>query len=304
MSKIDSITKRFPSPLRYPGGKKILSKFLEQLLKINSISGAYCEGYAGGAGAALNLLFNGKINRIILNDADIHIYSFWNSILKNSSNFIKLLSSCSVTIEEWLYQKNIYENPNNHSELEVGFSTFFLNRANRGGILPKANPTGGITQKGKYKIDARFKIENLIPRIERIVDYKESIKFYNLDALSFIEEVILKLNPSDTLLYLDPPYYNQGEKLYLNYYKESDHFELAMKIKMLEDYNWLISYDNVKPIRNLYQGFSNCQFDINYSVQSRKRGNEIMYFSDKLLLPENLKIENRLYKILCPTNTR
>ena len=47
------------SPLRYPGGKSILSPLLGNFIEINNLlDGIYIEPYAGGAGAALKLLFS------------------------------------------------------------------------------------------------------------------------------------------------------------------------------------------------------------------------------------------------------
>ena len=299
MSDNSYIPDKFPSPLRYPGGKSILSNFLFEILELNGIDGTYCEGYAGGAGAALNLLYKDRVDRVILNDADIHIYSFWNSVLKNNSKFIEMLQNCKINIEEWLRQKTIYENPINFSELEIGFSTFFLNRSNRGGILPNAGPTGGIQQIGKYKIDARFNVKNLIPRIKKIGDYQERIEFYNLDALDFIDSIVGSIDLNNSLFYLDPPYYNQGKNLYLNHYKNEDHSRLSDRMQELMNYNWLVSYDNTEEIRILYENFPNCKFDINYSVQSKRKGKEIIFFSPNLLLPNTLRIKNRQYEIQC-----
>jgi len=45
------------SPLRYPGGKGRLAKFLAIILQINDCVGChYYEPFAGGAGAAFRLL--------------------------------------------------------------------------------------------------------------------------------------------------------------------------------------------------------------------------------------------------------
>ena len=304
MKNAEYIARKFPSPLRYPGGKSGLSKFLSKVLETNGINGNYCEGYAGGAGAALNLLLKDKIERVILNDADIHIYSFWSSILKDADRFIERLINCPITISEWNIQKSIYENPLKNSEFDVGFSTFFLNRTNRGGILPKAGPTGGLSQDGHYKINARFKKENLIPRIEKIFTLRNRISFYNYDAVEFLDMIQSDFDISNTLIYLDPPYYEQGKNLYLNYYYDRDHSELSSKLKKSFTDNWLVSYDNVAHIRQLYPKHRYCAFDINYSVQTTRKGKEIMFFSHNLKLPLKLEIGSQSYNLnldLCPT---
>ena len=48
-------------PLRYPGGKGKLSKFMAAIVRANGLSdGRYIEPYAGGAGIAWELLITGS----------------------------------------------------------------------------------------------------------------------------------------------------------------------------------------------------------------------------------------------------
>jgi len=73
--------KRFSfTPLRYPGGKTSLFEFFDSVIKGHGWSKVtYIEPYAGGAGAALSLLFLNKVNKIIINDYDPAIFCFWKS---------------------------------------------------------------------------------------------------------------------------------------------------------------------------------------------------------------------------------
>jgi DNA adenine methylase len=65
------------TPLRYPGGKAKLAPFIKQLLRTNEIvDGAYAEPFAGGAGIALELLFQGYVTEIYINDVSLPIYAF------------------------------------------------------------------------------------------------------------------------------------------------------------------------------------------------------------------------------------
>ncbi len=146
------------SPLRYPGGKaKLYPKISELLDKYKLDKFHYYEPYAGGAGIALALLFNGRAHHITINDADYAIYSFWHSVTHDTDKLINLILNTPVTIKEWNVQKNIQNNKLNYSTLEVGFSTFFLNRTNHSGIL-KAGYLGGKSQE-KNKIDCRYNKE-------------------------------------------------------------------------------------------------------------------------------------------------
>src|SRR3990172_10519518 len=157
------------SPLRYPGGKGKLARFLSDTLELNQIrDGIYVEPYAGGAGAALNLLLTESCSRIIINDIDPCLSAFWTTILTKKNLFISRLLNTNATIIEWRHQRNIYLKHEQHSTIKVALATFFLNRCNRSGIISTGGPIGGINQCGPWRIDARFNKRQLIRRIEKI----------------------------------------------------------------------------------------------------------------------------------------
>ena len=136
--------RKIASPLRYPGGKSKISSFIEDVILLNNLEGCTLyEMYAGGAGASLKLLLSGICDGIVLNDLDHHIYAFWDCVLNRTEELIELIHDAEITIENWYTQRRVYENFEAHDTLEVGFSTFFLNRTNRSGILYKAGPIGG-----------------------------------------------------------------------------------------------------------------------------------------------------------------
>ena len=202
------------SPLRYPGGKANLAGFLRGLIERNVGEGCtYFELYAGGAGAALDLLLGGHVERIVLNDADTHIFSFWDSILHHTEDFLRMMWDTPVNMDSWHQQRAVYEegqNDDNRSPLDIGFATFFLNRTNRSGIITKAGPIGGADQTGKYKMDCRFNKTNLAHRIERIAERAADIEIHNEDTLAFILQNIGRLSDEHSFMYLDPPYYKNG----------------------------------------------------------------------------------------------
>ncbi len=274
------------SPLRYPGGKAILYPILRDLVEMNlGKSRIYAEPYAGGCGAALELLFNGVVDEVMLNDADPHIYAFWQVVLNDTDWLVNRINCVSVSLTEWRLQRRIYDNHENHSRKEVAFSTFFLNRCNRGGILPKAGPIGGFDQTGNFLIDARFHKAHLIERILSIADKREQITFENLDASNFICARLAQFRNSRLLMYIDPPYYVQGEGLYLNHYTSKDHAAIAQLLRTRRHRNWVLSYDKVQPILDLYQGMNTLYFDLQYSLQNVAVAKEIMVFSDSLKVP-------------------
>lgn len=270
---------RFVTPLRYPGGKAKFAPFVKDLMEANSLSGDYLEPYAGGAGVALDLLFNGYCKNIHINDFDVAIYNFWKSITEDTDGFLKKVVDTDVTIEEWFKQKEVLASPEIHSTLEHGFATFFLNRTNRSGIL-KGGVIGGKAQSGAYKLDARFNKVDLVKRIEMIGKFAKHINVYNKDAVELLNEVDSFL-PPDSLIYLDPPYYVKGQGLYRNFYMHEDHVQIRKALDFVKT-KWIVSYDNCQEIKDIYTGYVQDDYVLNYSAYHKMKGSEVMIYGPSI----------------------
>lgn len=286
------------TPLRYPGGKSIMSPFFIDLIRVNGLQGvSYAEPYAGGAGTAINLLLDGQVRRIYINDANIAIFSFWKYAINESERFIDKIEKTCIDLQNWQYYHNFIKNAKQPS-FELGFAAFFLSRTNRSGILT-AGPIGGKSQekqeKATYKIDCRFNKQDLISRIHRISMYKENIVVSNDDAIDFLKSL-----PADNnnLVYLDPPYFKQGKSLYLNYYSADDHRILSDYLYNTVNFRWVLSYDNVYEIRKFYKYFDLYEFQLNYTAQSVKKGSELLTHSKNLIMPEELFIRRKNNNII------
>ena len=278
----------FYSPLRYPGGKAKLADYFKRIFRDNFLcDGVYVEPYAGGASVALSLLFNEYVSKIVINDINRSIFAFWYSVLNKPNELCRLINDTPVNIDTWEEQRAIYKGYNKFSLLEVGFSTFFLNRTNRSGIL-NAGVIGGKKQEGNWRIDARFNKKDLINRIERIATYRDKIKLYNSDAIELVRSLRKKL-PPQTLFYLDPPYYIKGKDLYLNYYDDNDHYDIATEISKVKKQKWIVTYDRVPYIRQLYKNYRQVKYTLNYSAARVGRREEVMIFSDNLYIADMKK---------------
>ncbi len=275
------------APLRYPGGKGKFAPYVSRVLELNNIVGGhYVEPFAGGAAVALWLLFNEYSKFIHINDIDRNVHAFWHAVIYDTEQFCALVRKTPVTIDVWLKQRDIKNNPDKHSPLEVGFATFFLNRTNHSGIL-NAGVIGGQDQTGGWKIDARYNKNELIERIERIGEYSDRIRLYNMDACDFIKQVVVKL-PTDTMVYLDPPYYVKGGWLYQNHYQHDDHSSLSKAVSKIKKQKWIMSYDNDVNIKELYKAYRQEVFSLNYTARAFTKGTEVMIFQDELQRPANV----------------
>lgn len=273
------------SPLRYPGGKGKLARFMTEIVRSNGLSdGRYVEPYAGGAAVAWELLLTGVVRRVSINDISLPIFAFWQSVLDSTDELCKLIHDCPLTIDEWDRQKEIFRRCDDSDKLKLGFAFFFLNRTNRSGIL-NAGVIGGRDQSGEWKIDARFNKPDLIFRIEKIASLRSRIELTNLDAVKFTE-MNAKRFKDKTLLYIDPPYFEKGRFLYHDAYRAEDHAAVAKSVVKLEGLNWVVSYDDVRPIHDLYAASPWLQYTLNYSARNITRGREVMFFSRNLIVPK------------------
>ncbi len=280
----------FYTPLRYPGGKGKLSTFMKSLIVENDLSdGTYYEPYCGGAAVAMHLLLEDFVWDIVINDADPAVYAFWHAVLYDAENLSRMIVDTAVNMDQWNRQKIIYGHPDNHSTTDLAFATFFLNRTNRSGIL-MGGVIGGKDQTGPYKIDARFNKANLIERIELINSFADRISVHNLDAVKFLRTEIDNANEK-SIIYLDPPYYNKGSQLYKNYYKHDDHLEISKIVLEELKIPWLVTYDNMDAINEMYKGALNRTFSLTYSAHtSRPKGTEVLFYKG-LCLPDGAVFE-------------
>lgn len=279
----------YSSPLRYPGGKALMTNFFVNLFRENGLQNiVYAEPYAGGAGAAINLLMQNVVDDIVINDANIGIFSFWNSLINDSKRFIQAINDIPVTIMEWHRQRTILKTSVEPS-FELGVAVFFLSRTNRSGVIT-GGAIGGATEErqnaAKYKIDCRFNKMELLQRLRAISERKAHIRVSNMDALDFLRTIDNKV-----FVYLDPPYYAKGKCLYMNHYTDDDHARLADFLQHEAEFRWVLSYDDVPQIRELYATQNLYRFPLKYTVEMKRTGYELLTHSLNLRFPQKLQIK-------------
>lgn len=280
----------FYSPLRYPGGKAKLARFMEFIIKERGyIGGTYIEPFAGGAGIAVELLLRDVVSRIVINDYDKGIWSFWKAILTETERFISEIRTVPLTINEWEKQRDICLNYNKKYSFELGFATFYMNRTNRSGII-KGGVIGGLEQTGKWKIDARFNRESLISRIESIAFRKKDIRLYNQDITTFIEHYV-PFYSEKAMIYFDPPYFKKGKQLYMNFFEFEDHKRIERVIRNSVECDWIVTYDDASEIREIYASYPVMLYDLNYSVSKKCKTSELMIFKSNIPIPRNKLLE-------------
>jgi len=149
----------------------------------------------------------------------------------------------------------------------------------KGGVI------GGIEQKGRYKIAARFNKKDQVVRIQKIKKFKKRIFVSNLDGLVFIKKMEVK--SKGTFICIDPPYLQKGAGLYMNSYAKSDHENLSKQVHEMKK-KWIISYDYHNFIMNLYSSKNKVLYKISQSASNRA-GNEILIFPDNVAFSDFIR---------------
>jgi len=287
------------SPLRYPGSKRKLAKYVEKVLIENNLKPKlFIELFAGGANVALYLLQKKLVDKVILVDKDPWIASFWETVFWDTEWLKSQIQNADLRLENWYHLK--YSPAKDRRER--AWRCFFLNRTSFSGILrDEVGPLGGKQQKSEYKIDCRFSKPLLTSRIEKIASLRDKIfAVWNMSYEEAVEKIYEEQAqgkiPNDNLFfYLDPPFFKKGSKLYRMFFTYDDHIRLRNFLIGFQD-KWLLSYDSVEEVKNLYkEPFLNSNGNTKikyiasmYSVSSKcKRGrNQEIILSNLDYLPE------------------
>lgn len=279
MITIETSRPNIDSPLRYPGGKSSLTRFLSTCVDmLPSSDVTYVEPFAGGAGAGVSLLVRDRISRLVINDLDPAVHSFWRALLEEPKRLIDRVATTPLTLEEWDKQREIYRAGRRAEWFELGLAFFFLNRTNRSGVL-NAGVIGGRSQLGSYKIDARFNRDQLVERIEAIAARSHQVELHSEDGRHVIERYAGR---EGVLIYADPPYVKMGGSLYLNSFTDLDHTLLSACLHRNRDAWWVLTYDDAPLVRALYGDSNLGEYSLHWSARNKGMATELFALSDPL----------------------
>ncbi|MEH2219321.1 MAG: DNA adenine methylase [Nostoc sp.] len=223
------------SPFRYPGGK-----FYARNLILNHIPSHsyYAEPFAGGGSI---FFVKDKVNINWLNDIDELLINTLLIIRDQPEELINFLTGESATKERHTYYKNEFIPQN---KLEQAGRWFYLNRTSYSGIMKHQNCYWGYGEKYSMRP------ENWPRNIRRTSEKLQDVQITNLDFEKVIESV-----PDGSFLFIDPPYFNADQdKFYVHSFSKDDHLRLCKILnRHKERIKFLITYDNSKEIRKLYE---------------------------------------------------
>lgn len=286
--------------MRYPGGKARFVPLIRDLMRQSpSDYEVYVEPFAGGAGVALGLLAENCIERVVINDVDRRIAAFWRAITLDTEAFIARIYEIAIDMDSWHLQRSIMLE-GSQDDLELGYAVFFMNRTNRSGILG-ARPIGGLMQAGTWKLDCRFDKDKMVQRIRRVAQYADRIEVRQEDAILLLDDS--EFESDDVFVYLDPPYLQKSNGLYLDTLSWEGHRSLAEKLNQRES-NWLLTYDcDNRVVEELYPDRRYGDLSLRHAAAATHVGKEYLVIADSLDLPVDSYVSGRRVNwIRCHSN--
>jgi DNA adenine methylase len=286
------------SPLRYPGSKRRLAKYIDQVLQDNELQpDLFVEPFAGGASVTLHLLQNDRVKQAGLIEKDPLVAAFWQIVFSKDEAdrtwLVDQVKEIEVTLKKWRELKGKVP----EALRERALACLYLNRTSFSGILaPSSGPLGGHGQKSPYPIDCRFPREVLIKRIQQAAALRDRVAFvWEADwkaGLKKIDEQQEKGDlPKKAFYYFDPPFFHKAEKLYSFYFANGDHEKLRDTVLGL-DTHWVLSYDYCDKVDELYQGNQQTHVEALYSAAQNggSRAVKEVIFTNLPKLPADRKL--------------
>lgn len=262
------------SPLRYPGGKSKIIDFLSGQFRKKQMH-TFIEVFAGGASVGLSLLQAGLIQHLVLNDTDPGVHAFWETVKEGPEKLLIRLAEKDPTLDDFRHAQEVLDQPEGYSPDALAWSELVCNRLGYSGIT-KAGPLGGWNGT-QQQLLARWNAKALGKRIRTIHAMADWITVMRLDAKELLEQSAYWDQRSTC--FIDPPYVDQGGRLYREFFTQEDHEDLAWMINSLYQgfpgADIIITYDECELVRNLYPYAEIVEIGRNYSCNTRRKTNGI-----------------------------
>lgn len=246
------------SPIKWAGGKSRLRKHIIGLLPGDS-DYCYVEVFGGGAW----VLFGKKPSAIeILNDIDTELINFFRVVRDKPEDLIRSFDLELVSRAE--FQRLAGLSPSELSDVQRAHRFYYLIMAGWGGELNYPRFQTSITDggHGNRLIGA---LKHLRERIEPIHKRLSTVIIENLDW----RECIDRYDRPGTVMYLDPPYPENGVNYYHNMRDWESHKALAERLSAAKC-RWILSSYDTEEIHQLYGDYNIIPVAISSGMKTAK----------------------------------
>jgi DNA adenine methylase len=268
--------------IRYPGGKSKLVKKIVPILQQRTFHGLeYREPFFGGGSVGLSMIEAKR--EAWINDRDAGIIALWQAVQHHSESLKAMVCDYSPSVDDFYAFKKFFLSaasfPLTVDELvSVAFRKLALHQMSFSGLgCMSGGPLGGKEQ-AQNGISSRWNATSICKKLDAIHAAFGSVRISNGDYAELIGD-----ETTQALLYLDPPYFEQGEKLYLHAFAQRDHKRLRDLLRATP-HHWVLSYNACREIRELYHWAHIETISANYSLNGAKEKYELLIFKQAMKL--------------------
>ena len=254
----------------------------------------WVEPFAGGLGAALTLLDRDHIGEAWFAEANPAIAALWRTIIRDAQRLANHVADTTITLDTFWHARETvntaFHTPHDTidpaRDWDWALAALTLNRCSRSGIVaPTVGPIGGKHQTGRYTLTDRFTPDALAARIARIGDYAHRLRYYGADGIACIEGLDGTVGiEEEMVLFVDPPYIQQGNRLYAAGMDAAGHARLADALHACAA-PWLVTYDDDPRVLSLYPTNPVLAVEMPHLANTRRIGHEYVVFGPGTLVP-------------------
>ncbi|MBN7315081.1 MULTISPECIES: DNA adenine methylase [Mycobacteriaceae] len=251
----------------------------------------WVELFAGGAGAGLHLLDRGVVDEVWLTEKNRALAAFWRTVVDNGLELAERVRACQPDMSTWHTAREVVATSEAGAaipDLDLAFAALIINRCSRSGMVnARVGPIGGKHQTGRWHLRSRWNPEGLADRIESISRLGHRIRVSEGNAIDRIAELDGSVGIEDELLlFVDPPYFVQGNRLYAHGMTFDDHKNLAAALTNCAA-RWLLTYDSDERVLGLYPDSRVLAYDIACTANRAHVDEEYAVLSDNLTVRQD-----------------
>lgn len=248
----------------------------------------WVEPFAGGAGAGLHLLDSGVVEELWLTEKNRALAAFWRTVTTNSAELSARVRACQPDMRDWHAASDAVAAASGGEaldDLDLAFAALVVNRCSRSGMVhPQVGPMGGKDQRGRWHLRSRWNSDGLAARIDWIGRLGSRIRVSEGDAIGRVVELNGSVGiEEELLLFVDPPYLVQGNRLYADGMSFDDHKNLAHALTGCAA-RWLLTYDHDDRVFGLYPDQRVLAYEIAHTANLRRVDEEYAVLSDNLAI--------------------
>jgi DNA adenine methylase len=269
------------SPIKWVGGKSRLRKQIILLLPKHT---CYVEPFAG---AAWVLFGKPRSDVEVLNDIDQELVTFFRVVKEKPDELIQSFEWELVARAE--FERLASLDPKTLTEVQRAHRFYYLIMAGWGGELkyPRFQTSISDGGHGNRLIGA---LKTLKDRIAPVHERLKTVIIENLEWRFCID----RYDRSNTVMYIDPPYPDNGVNYAHNMRDWKEHRELADRLHKT-DCKWILSSYDIPQIRELYPNEYVIAVQSASGMKAKKQGRERVINKEVLItnyVPESVSVSH------------